>query len=112
MSKFAGVQLTKAQKVTINNERRIKILNFLSVETWSTADNLRLLLTVNHNAYIRRLLDRMIEDGLINKRHFIVNGSKRNIYLISDCGLLELRFIEKSKPAKVLIKVTVLNQAR
>lgn len=110
MNKFAGVQLTKAQKVIINNDRRLKILNFLYLETWSTADNLRLLLGVNHNTYIRRLLDRMIADGLINKRHFIVNGSKRNTYLMSDFGFLELGFIGKTKPTKLSVQNYLHNE--
>ena len=110
MNKFAGFQLTKAQKLIINNERRLKVLNFLYLEAWSTADNLRLLLEVNHNAYIRRLVDKMIADGLINKHHFIVNGSKRNIYLMSDSGFLELGFVGKCKPTKVSVQNYLHNE--
>jgi len=102
--------LTYHKKFELNNNRRQQILEFLSVEAWSTADNLRLLLAVNHNAYVRRLLDRMIEDGLINKHHFIVNGSKRSIYLISDFGFLELGFVGRTKPTKVSVQNYLHNE--
>lgn len=108
MNKISNLAYHK--KFELNNNRRQQILEFLSVEMWSTVENLRLLLRVNHDVYIRRLLDRMLEDGLINKRHFIVNGSKRNIYLLSDFGFLELGFVGKSKLAKISVQNHLHNE--
>lgn len=92
MSNLSQLNLTKAQKNKLNATRRFSIMEFLSEETWTTASNLSLLINVKHDEYTRRLMDRMLEDGLILKREFTTTEGKRVIYLLSDMGYLELGY--------------------
>ena len=94
---LVNMRLSKKEKYIINSTRRIKILEFLASNIWSTAYNLSLLIDVNHLEYTRRLMERMIEDGLIVKREFSCLSGKRIIYLLTDFGFLEIGYAVKPK---------------
>lgn len=84
------------QKIELNNTRRLKVINYLSLVGWSTANNIRNLIQVLSLQYSRRLLDRMSDDLLISKRKFITNTGYRIIYVITQLGYLELGLEHKN----------------
>ena len=88
--------LSYHQKIELNNIRRLKLINYLSLVGWSTANNIRDLIQVLSIQYARRLLDQMSDDLLISKHKFITNTGHRTIYAITQLGYLELGLEHKN----------------
>lgn len=84
------------QKIKLNSARRLKVISYLSLAGWSTANNIRSLIQVPSLQYSRRLLDRMSDDLLISKHKFITNTGHRTIYAITQLGYLELGLEHKN----------------
>jgi hypothetical protein len=103
-------KMSRATKLQINSTRRHLLLNFLSNEYWTTADNVKLLFNVNYITYVRRFLDSLIKDKLLKKDFYIINGIKKNIYRITDTGLLHADFFEKGKKPKFSVQNFLHNE--
>ncbi|MBY0245115.1 MAG: hypothetical protein K2Q03_06660 [Sphingobacteriaceae bacterium] len=78
------------QKIELNNIRRLKIINYLSLVQWSTANNITNLIQVLSLQYSRRLLDRMSDDLLVSKNKFVTNTGYRTVYTLTKLAYLEL----------------------
>jgi len=73
--------MSKNLKIELNKKRRYDVLNFLADgEYWTTAENIRALLNVEHLAYVRRFLDTLIRDQFLIKQSQIgvVSANPRN----------------------------------
>lgn len=92
MHNLTNLNLNYVDKIKLNQMRRDKILNFLAITEWSTADNLTLLLGVKHIKYTRRILDTMVKDYLISKGKFACSTGYRMVYFITTNMLLELGY--------------------
>ena len=103
--------LSYHQKIQLNNTRRIKIINYLSLVQWSTADNIRSLIQVCSLQYSRRLLDHMSNDLLVSKHIFVTNTGHRTIYILTKIGYLELGLeTKKSNPLRISIQSFIHNE--
>ncbi len=92
MNNLTELSLNYADKIKLNQMRRDKILNFLAITEWSTADNLTMLLGVKHVKYTRRILNTMVKDYLISKGKFVCATGYRVVYFITTNALLELGY--------------------
>lgn len=95
MSNLANLTLSHEDKIKLNELRREQILNFLAVDEWSTAENLTMIIGVNHIKYTRRLLDTMVKDGLVSKGKFACSTGYRIVYFITATALCDLGYEAK-----------------
>lgn len=94
--------MTKSERLSINNSRRFLLLNFLANgEYWTTAENVKVLLKVNHLSYVRRFLDSLIAENLILKRGVLVANRIKNYYSITTEGMAFIDNFEPFKPSKL-----------
>ena len=93
--------MSKSQRFNINKERRYLLLNFLANgEYWTTAENVRILLGVNHLSYVRRFLDTLIAEQLLVKKSYSFGATPRNFYSITEKGLTFIDNFENRKITK------------
>ncbi len=95
MNNLANLTLSHEDKIKLNQQRRDQILHFLALVDWTTADNLTMILGVNHIKYTRRLLDSMVKDGLISKSKFACSTGYRIVYFITVNALSDLGYEPK-----------------
>lgn len=75
-------------KVMINLERKIKILTFISDNSWSTVTNIQSLIGVGHRSNAMRILTNLVENDKLTVKQIQVNKIIHNIYMISRYGSL------------------------
>lgn len=95
MNNLANLTLSHEDKIKLNQQRQDQILHFLALVDWTTADNLTMILGVNHIKYTRRLLDSMVKDGLISKSKFACSTGYRIVYFITVNALSDLGYEPK-----------------
>ena len=94
--------MSKNLKIELNKKRRYDVLNFLADgEYWTTAENIKTLLNVEHLAYVRRFLDTLIRDQFLIKQPQIVNGYSKNYYCITSLGFEFVGIEDEPKKSKL-----------
>ena len=94
--------MSKNLKIELNKKRRYDVLNFLADgEYWTTAENIKTLLNVEHLAYVRRFLDTLIRDQFLIKQSQIVNGYSKNYYCITSLGFEFVGIEDEPKKSKL-----------
>lgn len=75
-------------KVMINLERKIKILTFISDNSWSTVTNVQSLIGVGQRSSAMRILTNLVENNKLTIKQIQVNKVTHNIYMITRLGSL------------------------
>ena len=100
--------MSKAERFNLNKDRRYLLLNFLANgEYWTTAENVKILLGVNHLSYVRRFLDTLIDVEFLTKKAISLGGTPKNFYSITEKGLAFVDIFERKMATPKLSYLTM-----